>query len=67
MLTYEREEARIYSAKVKGMAGIICIVKPLLEKNESEEIKYPPFIPASEDTMYFGYSLPSLLQTKTGT
>ncbi len=54
MLVYNKDSTTLYSNKVKSKAGVICILKPMLSKEDSEKIKYPPFVPLPEDTAYFG-------------
>jgi hypothetical protein len=55
-LIYNRDNDTVYSNKVKGMAGVICIIKPVVRKNDSQPIKCLPFISSAGDNMYFGFA-----------
>ncbi len=56
-LTYSRDSGIIYSGKVKGMAGIICIIKPEVKAVDVQGIKHLPYIPADNDNQFFSYSV----------
>lgn len=65
-LIYNQDNDTIYSNKVKGMAGVICVVKPQLRKSGSTDAKYLPFIPAENDRTFFGFSdSPAFIPTMT--
>lgn len=55
-LVYSRDSGTIYSNKVKGMAGVICIIKPLIGKDDSQNKKYIPFVSSSTDSTHFGFA-----------
>jgi len=52
---YERDSDTLYSNKAKAMAGVICIIKPLLDEGVSID-QYVPFRPSNSDACYFGFS-----------
>ena len=55
-LIYHGDKGTIYSNKVKAKAGVLCIIKPLLSKDDSIYIKYLPFIPSENDSLYFSFA-----------
>ncbi|HYV95506.1 MAG TPA: hypothetical protein VE978_27270 [Chitinophagales bacterium] len=55
-LTYNSDSATVYSSKVKAKAGVICIIEPVLRRTDSQQIKYLPFVPSAEDSMYFTFT-----------
>ena len=55
-LIYNADTGTVYSSKLKARAGIICVIKPILGKEDSQNIKYPPFIPLAEDSSYFSFN-----------
>ena len=52
---YERSDDTLYSNKAKAMAGVICIIRPLLERTISND-QYVPFRPSNSDACYFGFN-----------
>lgn len=54
-LVYDRADGTVYSNKIKAKAGVICIIKPMLKKDDSQNMTYLPFIPSPGDSMYFGF------------
>lgn len=47
--------ATTYSLRVKSRAGVICIIKPLLDTTVADQRSFPPYIPSPNDTTLFGF------------
>jgi hypothetical protein len=55
-LNYDTDSAVIYSSKIKAKAGVVCIIRPEVEKPAPNTTGYLPFVPKSEDSLYFSFS-----------
>ena len=55
-LVYNRGNDTFYSSKVKGMAGVICVIKPEVREDKLHSAKYIPYVPSLNDDKFFGFS-----------
>jgi hypothetical protein len=56
VLNYNGDKGTVYSSKVKAKAGVTCIIKPVVRNSGLQNSNYLPFIPDSDDSVYFGFS-----------
>ncbi|MCX6256604.1 MAG: hypothetical protein NTW49_01675 [Bacteroidia bacterium] len=53
--TYQSDSTVYYSLKVKARAGVMCLIKPLINKVDNSLMIYEPYLPDQNDTDYFRY------------
>jgi hypothetical protein len=52
---YTSDSTTIYSLRVKSRAGVVCIIKPLIDTLAADQRVFPPYVPEKNDTLIFGF------------
>jgi hypothetical protein len=55
-LNMQKDSLSFFVSRVKGMAGITCILQPVLSHEPVKGVPYPPLRPAENDSIYFRFS-----------
>ena len=54
--SYKTDSGDVYSLRVKARAGVVCVIKPVLKRDSLSRERYPPYLPAADDTVFFGFA-----------
>lgn len=53
---YTQKSDTVYALQVRGKAGVVCLIQPLLAENDSLKARFEPLNPAEDDPFFFEFS-----------